>query len=91
MQGLVTALKHIALFLLGTVMALTGFYFAWMLAIVYFKMSGRLVEGPMFHEMTTPEYGEVAVWLGICAIIIGACLLVRRSVLHSLPPKTPPD
>ena len=79
-------LRHIALFLLGTLMAIFGFYFAWMLAILYFKISGRLADGPMFHDMTTPSYSGTLISLAVCAVVIGLCQWGRVK----LKPRPPP-
>ena len=85
MSRFYTALRHLALFLLATVMAVLGFYAAWMLAILYFKVSGRLLDGPMFHDgMTTPEYADVFIGLAASAAVITACLLLRRFINRRL-------
>ena len=80
------ALRHTARFLLGTVMAIFGFYFAWTLAIVYFKITGRLHDGPMFHEMSTPGYSSTLIALAVCAVVIGLCQWARLK----LKPRPPP-
>ncbi|CAN5696466.1 hypothetical protein BH11PSE7_BH11PSE7_16480 [soil metagenome] len=79
-------LRHIALFLLGTLMAIFGFYFAWTLAILYFKVSGRLHDGPMFHEMMTPGYSDTLISLAVCAAAIALCQWGRVKLRPRPPP-----
>jgi len=81
----IKALKHTGLFLLGAIMAVFGVYFFWMLTVLYFKFSGRLVDGPMFHEgMTTPEYADVAIGLTVCSVVIAVCLGLRYLIKRTM-------
>ncbi|RYG14872.1 MAG: hypothetical protein EON92_00310 [Burkholderiales bacterium] len=92
MALLIRSLKYMALFLLGTIMAIVGIYFFWMLAIVYMLLTGSLRKGEMFHDgVTTPEWGDTTVALLACMAVIGVCLWLRHLVKKTLPPTIPAE
>lgn len=83
----IKALKHTGLFVLGAIMAIVGLYFFWMLAVLYFKITGKLVDGPMNYDgMTTPGYPEVAIMLAVCGAVIAVCLGLRYLIKRTMPP-----
>jgi hypothetical protein len=81
----IKTLKHTGLFVLAAIMAIVGLCFFWMLAVLYFKITGRLVDGPMNYDgMTTPGYPQVAITLVACATVIGVCLGLRHLIKRTM-------
>lgn len=88
MDHLVTLLKHAALFLLALLMAVAGIYFSWTATIIFFKLTGRLTDGVMFHdEMTTPGYTEALLALALSAVVISICVMVRNRIRRGMAPR----
>jgi len=64
-------------FLAATVIVFVTLYFVTSLCILVFKVTGLLVDGPMYFEMRTPTYEALFIFQCICIAIILACLSVR--------------
>lgn len=83
--------KWLALFAIGTVVLVVGFYFVISLCIAWFKLSGSLVEGaPMFFDLHTPRWGPLLAAQAACVAILGTGLFLRRKLLGKpagLPPQ----
>lgn len=66
-------------FIAGAIIAFVGLYFVISLAILFFKLSGQVSDGPMFFDFKTPTYGGLLLFQGISIAIIAACFAVRMT------------
>ena len=69
--------------LAGFVIALSGLYLVISLCILYFKLTGRLTDGPMYFDIQTPAYGPLLLFQGISIAIIAACFLARAKFVRN--------
>jgi hypothetical protein len=88
MDFLLRLSRHLVRFILGAVMVLCGLYFAWMAAVLFFLLTGRLRQGEMFHDLQAPTVGDALIGLALTGAVVAACAVMRRriGVQKELPP-----
>ncbi len=82
------ALRLLRIFFRGLATLAFGllfYYFAISLVILVLKITGRIVDGRLFFDLTTPSYGGLLVFQGIALAVLLALAWVRRAL--SLPPE----
>ena len=75
-------IKWIVNFLAATVIVIVSFYLVISICILFFKLTGRLSEGPMFFEIQTPSYVGLFKFQAISLAVMSACFFVRGTFGH---------
>jgi hypothetical protein len=71
-------LTWLARFVIGLVVLIVTLYFVISLAVTYFKLTGRIVEGQrMFWEMYTPTWAGLLAFQAVCVAILAVALFLR--------------
>jgi hypothetical protein len=74
----VRLLTWLARFVIGTVVSIVTLYFVISLAVAYFKLTGRIVEGQrMYLDMYTPTWAGLLEFQAACVAILVVSLFLR--------------
>lgn len=64
-------------FVAGAIATVVSLYLVIAICILFFKLTGRLSDGPMYFEMQTPSYAGLFLFQAICIAIISVCFAAR--------------
>jgi hypothetical protein len=64
------------------VIVVSAFHLVVSLCVLYFKLTGRLTDGPMFFDLETPTYGALLLFQSVCVAILAACFFTRAKLLR---------
>ncbi len=74
-------LTWFARFVIGVIVLIVTLYFVISLAVTYFKLTGRIVEGQrMYLEMYTPTWAGLLTFQAVCVVILAIALFLRAKL-----------
>jgi UDP-N-acetylmuramyl pentapeptide phosphotransferase/UDP-N-acetylglucosamine-1-phosphate transferase len=77
----VKAARYLANLAIGAVLMVVGLCFVVSLCVLFFKLNGQLAEGePMYMDLATPTWGGLLLFQAGCAVVLAACILLRRAL-----------
>ena len=85
-------LNWLARFVIGVVVLIVTLYFVISLAVAYFKLTGRIVEGQrMYLDMYTPTWAGLLIFQAVCVVILAVGLFLRAKLSRRQSEASVPD